>query len=356
MGCICSKCVTVDRKNVPRCLKVQHIRTGYRQGKNSAFLTFKETVKSLFAMHNETLDIWTDIIGSAILLRDVIHLSKNPIAKNETIHFHHLILKWGLFTCKAASSLYHSFFCISPEMNIFLVSVDHAGILHSLFSSMFMVHNFTRPRRLALFEILFFTYMGIKVNRLLLSSMEGKVDNIKDESKTRTITLFFFVIGAIHPLFFKCYSDGRLLYKHVIPTSLWFAFAIVFYISRIPERYFKYKFLDLYGHSHTWWHILTSYAMHKVSKLSDYVASSSTKPQMSTRLTVFCLLSFYYFCSTDLWREFQNMRQSQRSRLSSQRNFDINGTPRASDAMFSDNDLTFGHSMGEFENPYMKKM
>ena len=55
-----------------------------------------------------------------------------------------------------------------------------------------MIHNYVRPRRLAPIELLFLTYMGIKVNRLLLQKLEDKVKfkNVADEKQARKL---FFV-------------------------------------------------------------------------------------------------------------------------------------------------------------------
>lgn len=128
-------------ENVHDCYHKFYIDYGYRPTS-----TLAESFISLFQWHNETMNIWSHLIGFVCTLVAVVKFAVDLyFLDNETYTAERLLLG-GYITCASLcllfSTLYHWFCCVSPEVSDSLLRIDLTGIALLIGSSYFPVSYF----------------------------------------------------------------------------------------------------------------------------------------------------------------------------------------------------------------------
>lgn len=107
-----------------------YILRGYR-----AFYSTKMAIKSVMRWHNETVNIWSHVIGFAAFLLLTIALFATVMhtsSKTPALYFSHLVyavFSLGSMMCMLNSSIYHLFNChCSERVTIILSRIDFLGI------------------------------------------------------------------------------------------------------------------------------------------------------------------------------------------------------------------------------------
>jgi predicted membrane channel-forming protein YqfA (hemolysin III family) len=130
------------QNQAPPWQKQKHILRGYRIG-----LSMKETILSLFALHNETMNVWTHLVGSLYFLCTLLYngpvLSK--ISSSATVQSA-MLPTWPLSIyaisatlCMGLSAIFHLLLNYDYQMNKFVSSLDYAGISILIAGSFFPV-------------------------------------------------------------------------------------------------------------------------------------------------------------------------------------------------------------------------
>lgn len=223
-----------------------HILDGY-----PCVNTINECLYSLFWIHNETVNVWSHLIGLGVMVWLFV-------CKGMEMHQHHFadtIVLSTFFVCACAcfllSAIYHLFKLHSYSVYRVVVTLDYMGIFVMIFGSFisglhfeFYCHSTER------------TIYQAGISSMCVAGMvltftpyfnDVKYDNL------RVASYFGTVAFAVFPMAHAVISFGsHKLVKWMILLGLYAAGA-VFYITKFPESKYPGKF-DIWFSSHQLWH------------------------------------------------------------------------------------------------------
>jgi len=235
------------------------IHSGYRV-RFSASLC----LKSLFKLHNETMNIWSHLLGlvlfSVILVSTVLFVV--PFG-HETITWHDrlvfVIFIASAQICLACSTLFHTFFCHSPGALQFLGRLDYSGIAVLIAGSFVpaVYYGFYCKPTLQVVYITLISIFGICTIVVMM------MPNASSNKYRHLRAILFSTMGlmGVFPIIhrFIIYGPFSDQVQATLDRLLWMGFfylvGAVLYAMRIPERFWPGKF-DIIGHSHQLFHVL----------------------------------------------------------------------------------------------------
>lgn len=239
-------------------------------------LSFKECLLSIFRYHNETGNIWSHLIGAIIFASTSLLWMTGNITLHETNAFSWFIL-YTCFMCYTfiGSVIYHTFYCHSPHMMVWVLRVDYSGISAAIAGSQ-------------LFPI-FLAYSCAPFWQTLYASscsilgLVGVVCSFFPFFHSNHFQYFRLgvysgtALSGFVPLFHSYFIDSdstNLLWDMdimkflLLEYSIWI-FGVFLYATKIPEKYFPGKF-DYWFNSHQLFHLCVfsaSYSHLHYSKL-----------------------------------------------------------------------------------------
>ncbi|CAL5438967.1 unnamed protein product [Camellia sinensis] len=264
----------------------------------------KEALFSIFRWHNETLNVWTHLIGFALFLgltvANLMHVSQvaeffgiftRPFLMSADANVSHnskdffsgptklnlnqpldmemtssnmATTRWPFFVflggsmfCLLSSSTCHLFACHSHHLNLLLLRVDYVGIAIMIITSFFppIYYIFQCEHLWQVIYLSGITIMGIFTIITLLSPTFST-------GKFRSFRALLFVamglfglIPAIHAVVLNWSEPRRnatLAYE--MAMALFYLVGTIFYVTRVPERW-RPGWFDLAGHSHQIFHV-----------------------------------------------------------------------------------------------------
>ncbi|CAN4113059.1 unnamed protein product [Withania somnifera] len=271
----------------------------------------KQALFSIFRWHNETLNVWTHLLGFTLFvvltisnvvqvpqLSDFmtmfnwnfptscdVSVSNNSkeffqgpsrlidLKKDQQLQLDHMMIStnrlqnettWpfyvflvGSMFCLLSSSFCHLFSCHSHKLNILLLRMDYVGITVMIITSFFppIYYIFQCSPHWQIVYLSGITIMGIFTITTLLYPVfsTGKYRSF------RAILFmsmgFFGLIPAIHAVILKWDEPERnITLAYELAMALSYLIGTMFYITRIPERWMP-GFFDLAGHSHQIFHV-----------------------------------------------------------------------------------------------------
>ncbi len=115
-----------------------YIRSGYRHR-----LSALACLLSTFSLHNETVNIWTHLLGfvffAGLLVRDLLLVLPSHLQLLEKMALADLLVLVGVLVCYQAcmilSSLFHTFTCHSQRVSERCLSLDLVGITLALLAT-----------------------------------------------------------------------------------------------------------------------------------------------------------------------------------------------------------------------------
>ncbi|CAL5198678.1 unnamed protein product [Lathyrus oleraceus] len=278
----------------------------------------KEAFFSLFRWHNETLNVWTHLLGfilflgltlanlmkphvvdllqqftrslssgteknvsdtikdflGAALLFDLKH--QVPL-KMEVEALEFVIARWPFFVflggsmfCLLSSSICHLFSCHSHDLNLFLLRLDYCGIAVMIITSFFpqIYYVFLCQPHWQLLYLAGITAMGLFTIVTLLSPTLSTGKHRAFRAMLFCSMGLFGIVPAVHACIVNWGNPRRnitLAYECAMAFS--YLIGTLFYVTRIPERW-KPGWFDLAGHSHQIFHVLVV-----VGALAHYAAT-----------------------------------------------------------------------------------
>ncbi|KAK3213136.1 hypothetical protein Dsin_017842 [Dipteronia sinensis] len=273
--------------------------------------SLKDALFSVFRWHNETLNVWTHLIGFVLFLglsmanliqvpqiADLISLITRslPISSYATNFSHNSedfirqgttnlidlkqistssemdiappltpVTRWPFFVflagsmfCLLSSSICHLFCCHSHNLNIKLLRIDYTGITVMIITSFFppIYYIFQCDSHWQFIYLGGITAMGIFTIVTLLSPSLST-------SKFRTFRAllfcsmgFFGIVPAVHGSFVNWNNPKRdVTLAYEAAMAVFYLSGTGFYVARIPERW-RPGWFDLAGHSHQIFHVL----------------------------------------------------------------------------------------------------
>jgi len=233
----------------------EYVMTGYRVN-----YSLKKCILSIFKYHNETLNIWTHLLGFLLFF---ILAVVTPAAMFDHPSVWDVFI-FSIFTLSAqiqmlGSAIFHIFHCYSERWYSWLAKLDYCGITIMIVGSYYppLYYGFAcfQPWRIAYMTII--TVVGFI--GLIMS-----VIPVFATPRFRTLrTGFFLVFGlfAVIPLPHLAILNGisklgPLIWREAVMGASYVIGALV-YLSRIPERWFPGRFDYSLGNSHVVWHYFT---------------------------------------------------------------------------------------------------
>ena len=225
---------------------------GYRIHHN-----FFDCLKSIFKIHNETLNIWTHLIGTLFYVYLSFFIFLNDKFNSFTSHWVISFYLISVITCYFNSVLFHTFNCHSKEISNFVFNLDILGIILSLLSGVisnqyFMFHQFKKTRY---FYILFYVTLSL----LIININKISIFKNKKGHFFRTILIIILFVSSfasyLHWTLVADIEEIKIMTPYMIMAFVPTIIGFTFYLSKFPESYYQCEFVDLYLNSHSIWHL-----------------------------------------------------------------------------------------------------
>lgn len=283
------------------------ILSGYRPSHS----TFKYCLFSIFKIHNETFNIWTQIVPAVYFL---IQFFVNLTSGSFFILLYLATTTIFLFI----SSCAHAFSCISPVARHICFFFDYAGI--ALYSSGCAVcyYAYALPTELLrssifeanicdiyLFLSVFFSIWGTHLSgltRFWIPSFRRKIVRL-----AAFFIIWFYLAVPVLWRMAKCgcavvpnKQAGECASVYYWTLQFFSAFwAGLIYVTHFPERWFPGR-VDIFGHSHQIFHVFgASGAFNQYRALlvdykqrSEYLRSLDHSPSVSLCILCFTVVVF----------------------------------------------------------------
>jgi len=205
---------------------------------------------SCLQLHNETINIWTHLLGAILWLRESVMFASHVSQADLPVVVAASLLGLAMFT---ASSVAHTFACVSPTAYQLLWRVDYAGIVLLWFG---------RP--------VFDNYLlfglcqhQLYLSVLLLSGVVWTVLGIPVVLHKRMVC-FAFLFLLTHGPMVVCWLAPEYPHPSLqgylavnATATLCGVLGFVIFTTRVPEVWAPGTF-DIWLHSHQWWHVLTA--------------------------------------------------------------------------------------------------
>ncbi|KAG1138169.1 hypothetical protein G6F37_010862 [Rhizopus arrhizus] len=232
----------------------QYVLSGYR-----FYQSKHDCLKSLFKLHNETMNIWSHLLGFVFFSFLSIHLFKRkfPEASQPDLLIFTAFCLASLL-CLLCSSIYHTFICHSAHhVKSFTATLDYIGITFLITASISIIVHFG-----------FYCDPTSRNRYMIFSSLIGSIGVILpffrffDTKRYRPLRIGLFVamaFSSIVPLLHLVTVNGLVdsfeFLKPALMGCVMYICGVTVYAKRFPEKFFPGKF-DFTGMtSHAIWHI-----------------------------------------------------------------------------------------------------
>ncbi|KAH7653912.1 AdipoR/hemolysin-III-related protein [Dioscorea alata] len=267
---------------------------------------WKQTLLSLFSVHNETLNIWTHLIGffiflalticavsmvpfgsqpevngieinktnmSVITLPSIDHMISSSfnwylptyIEKEIANEAQGTVTRWpfyaylvGAMLCLFTSSACHLLSCHSEKCAYTMLRLDYSGISTLIVTSFYplVYYSFMCLPFYRNLYISFITAFGIAT--ILVSLFP--VFQTPQFRSVRALLFFCMGVSGLVPILHKVFLFGHqpvamITTVYELVMGLFYGVGVIVYAARVPERWWPGKF-DLIGHSHQLFHVL----------------------------------------------------------------------------------------------------
>ncbi|XP_057768007.1 heptahelical transmembrane protein 1-like [Salvia miltiorrhiza] len=276
----------------------------------------KEALFSIFRWHNETLNVWTHLLGFMLFVgltvanlihvphvadfiamiseqfpttaegnasKNLVSLSTSRVATPWVVEVNEGggggggLRRWPLYVflcgsmlCLLCSSVCHLFSCHSRRLSLQLLRLDYVGIAVMIITSFFppIYYIFQCSPGWQLLYLSGITAMGLCTMAALLSPPLSAPRYRPLRALLFVSMGLFGLFPALHALVLNWRDPHRdliLAYESAMAAS--YLLGTLFYVTRVPERWLPGRF-DLAGHSHQIFHVFVL-----VGALAHYAAA-----------------------------------------------------------------------------------
>uniref|UniRef100_A0A7S3M8K4 Uncharacterized protein n=1 Tax=Spumella elongata TaxID=89044 RepID=A0A7S3M8K4_9STRA len=239
---------------VDECIRSPFIEYGYRKTKS-----IRDTFFTLFSFHNETMNIWSHLIGFFCVLVAGYHVALEMWNAQD----HHIveIIAFESFimcaaVCLGLSSVYHWFGCISEAYHNCLLKLDVTGIgllVTGSFVPGIYYGFYCSPDHQ---KIHFGLTALVFVTGILAPWIEYKINGVEVRPFVLASLVFIGVVPFGHWLYITPDVYREEVTKEFILMFAWYAMGFTLFVTKMPERFFPKSFLatQVFA-SHSLWHM-----------------------------------------------------------------------------------------------------
>lgn len=238
----------------------EYIHTGYIRETNS----YREIIKSLSYLHNESVNIYTHLLPGMfclLLLLGVLEHTTMPVYVTTSYSDYFMINFFflGVLFCFSMSAAFHCFKAHSERISIFGNKLDYLGIVFLIISSMVSIMYYGFYDRFHLF-ILFTTITLFLGGMCTVVSLKDKFRAPHWRAK-RAAMFVLFGLSAVLPLAYGLITYGydkttkKIGLNWVLLEGVFYILGATLYGLRIPEKHSPGKF-DYFFNSHQIFHVL----------------------------------------------------------------------------------------------------
>ena len=268
----------VHSHQIPADFQEPYIVSGYRA---IGQLTAKQCAWSLFQWHNETANVWSHVLVTAIYIFWMLYLQIKTFSFiDDSFALPLLAMTLGYSMCTILSSLAHLFNCMSQEIRHVCFYADYAGVTMGGLAGMIGNLYYSQPE-----DVLFYKWslpyvMNIQVVICAVACYICCATRCGDWNKKElwrvtsfALPFLFSNVPVVQRMWFaKQWSDA--LYGHVIRITVTILGSLM-YAVHVPERLIPSIF-DYIGHSHCIMHILVSIG--GLIHIYSCIADMTTRP------------------------------------------------------------------------------
>uniref|UniRef100_A0A3Q2PEC9 Progestin and adipoQ receptor family member IIIa n=1 Tax=Fundulus heteroclitus TaxID=8078 RepID=A0A3Q2PEC9_FUNHE len=236
-----------------------YITDGYR-----AYLPSRLCIKSIFILSNETVNIWSHLFGFLLFFCVGVYNMASVLPSIGASREDYVIYSIGLFCfqlCMLCSVGYHLFCCHRSEKTCRRwMALDYAGVSIGILGCYvpgvfytFYCNNYWRQVYLVTVLAMILAVFFAQIHPLYLSKQWKQLRSLIFCSVAG-----YGLIPTIHWIWITGGFSAELVQAfvpRVLVMYLIAALALVFHVSKVPERYFPGQ-LNYLGSSHQVWHIL----------------------------------------------------------------------------------------------------
>ncbi|CAI2374298.1 unnamed protein product [Moneuplotes crassus] len=275
-----------------------YIKTGYRIGFTDSF----SILKSLFMWHNETINIWSHLIGFiwyicllvffelyitpegincsreslASSLLQSITISDYSIQNLDTSRIPIYIHFFGGMVCMFSSSTYHLFACKCVKTYNTLAKCDIGSIIFFCGCLFYPICYYIFYCDATTHFMYVYIIIGNLSCFLLIFYLFQPVFITPQFRVYRTLLLMgISLIGFLPIIQYYLFNDHKnfpvVNMNLILGGDILYVFGAVIYMIKIPEKYFPIRF-DYCGWSHNIWHlcVLVAGMMHSLASIALY--------------------------------------------------------------------------------------
>ena len=244
-----------------------NVRTGYRLNYSKW-----ETVKSIFQIHNETVNIWTHLWLFCYVI--FLFYRLNDYTK---IHFYNIFedkYHFKLFTSYSSSLIAsfcstwtHLFYMTKFEYIKYPWLVDYVGITFAIYFGGVGTTMFVFDDGIKYFYLFFSTYkyyQNVKRGIMRHISITKKIDksrtNLTEFRETFCMSVLY---GWAIPWYYGYMTGNSVespIFLSYFNSILYLFVGGLFLSTDFPQRQFP-GYFDIIGHSHQIWHICVNFAI-----------------------------------------------------------------------------------------------
>merc|ERR1711892_255943 len=239
----------------------KYILTGYRQEMGD----FSKCFQSVFGLHNETVNIWTHLVGFLVFgiltilfyVRPFCELCHRNIEGREKIIF--LLFFMGATTCLFMSPPSHTVSCHSQPVNRYFKKLDYTGIVCLIVGSFvpFLYYGFYCQPLIKQLYLVVIIVLGLCTMCVIMMDRFGRPEYKKARALLFVLLGGFGFIPGYHCIALNGWENAveNLHIDGLLVKGLTYIFGAILYGLRIPERFCPGR-CDIWFQSHQIFHIL----------------------------------------------------------------------------------------------------
>ncbi|XP_011432355.3 progestin and adipoQ receptor family member 3 [Magallana gigas] len=231
---------------------------GYR-----VMLPFSLCLKSIFVWSNESINIWSHLLGFLIFLLLMVYDNLIILPRTGSSFSDYFVVSLGLLcyqVCMLCSVGFHMFCCHSERASRRWLAVDLTGISLGVIGCYLPAVHYAFYCLSVWRDVYFFIITILTVSTIVIQLHRKFFSHGWFRYR---ILIYVFLAGyGVLPTIHWVYLNGgpqaeivQLFIPKVMTIYCAGVLALVFYLSKFPERFLPGSF-DYIGSSHQWWHII----------------------------------------------------------------------------------------------------